>query len=185
VTAHDPNEACRVVIVGMMGSGKTTVGKLLAEATGWARYDNDQLLDSLYGMTPKQLVEARGKTQMREAEDAALAVGLKADPPFILDAAAGTVLSAASLEALRGPIVIWLKASPETLLNRAVGGAHRPWLDGGEGWIRAAAAERQALYASVADIEVETDDRSPALVVQEILSRLRGLCPALKRQVGQ
>jgi len=173
------------VIIGMMGSGKTTVGKLLAEATGWPRYDNDQLLDSLYGMTPKQLLEARGEQHMREAEDATLAFGLKAEPPFILDAAAGTILSEASREALRSPIVVWLRASPETLLRRAVGGAHKPWLAGGAEWIRAAAAERHALYASVADIEVETDDRSPTLVVEEILSQLRELCPALKREVGQ
>ena len=60
----DPDEVargCRVVLVGMMGSGKSTVGRLLAQRTGWPRYDNDALLQELYGMTAKEIVEARGE----------------------------------------------------------------------------------------------------------------------------
>lgn len=172
------DEPCRVVIIGMMGSGKTTIGRLLSKATGWPRFDNDQLLHQLFGMTPKELLEARGEAYMREAEDAALALGLKADPPFIVDAAAGTIMSQTSRALLMSPIVIWLTASPELLFRRAVGGAHRPWLDGGENWIRDTARERHTLYASVADIVMDTDGRSPTNLAAELLTQLREFCHA-------
>ena len=178
--SEPPDRPCRVVLVGMMGSGKTTVGRLLAEATGWPRFDNDRLLDQIYGMTAKQILEVRGEEEMRAAEDAALAQGISAEAPSIVDAAAGTILSPTSRELLREPIVVWLRASPSTLFSRAVGAAHRPWLEGGEEWVRTAAAEREPLYSSVADIVIDTDDVSPARAARELLSRLSSLCPELR-----
>lgn len=175
-------DPCRVVLVGMMGSGKTTIGKLLAQATGWQRHDNDQLLDELHGKTPKQLLDERGEQYMREAEDAALAHGLKAEAPSIVDAAAGTILSQTSRDSLLGPTVVWLRASPETLFQRAAGAAHRPWLHDGAEWFRATVRDRDALYASVADVVVDTDDRSPADVVEEILAKLSEICPGLQEK---
>lgn len=162
-----------------MGSGKTTVGRLLADATRWPRYDNDQLLDQLYGMTARQIIDARGEQEMRDAENAALALGLTVEAPCIIDAAAGTIMSEPSRQALREPIVIWLRAAPETLFRRAMGAAHRPFLDGGEEWVRATAAKRSPLYASVADIVVEVDDRPPAEIAAEALTGLRRLCSGL------
>jgi len=182
VTDGNLEDVCRIVIVGMMGSGKTTIGKLLAKATGWPRYDNDLLLDQLYGMTPRQILEARGERALREAEDAALAHGLQAAPPAIVDAAAGAITSEASRDLLSTPIVVWLRASPETLARRAAGAAHRPWLQGGEEWFRTTALDRHELYASVADVQVDTDDRSPAEVAGEILDRLREICPGLQEE---
>ena len=178
--SEPPGRPCRVVLVGMMGSGKTTVGSLLAEATGWPRFDNDQLLDQLYGMTAKQILEARGEEEMRAAEDAALALGVSAAAPCIVDAAAGTILSSSSRDLMREPIVVWLRASPLTLFSRAVGAAHRPWLEGGEEWVRTAAAEREPLYRSVADIVLDTDDLSPSRAARELLSRLSSICPELR-----
>jgi shikimate kinase len=117
------------VLIGMMGSGKSTVGKLLAEKTGWPRYDNDALLLDLFGVTAKQIVEARREEQKREAEYAALAYGLSQPAPCILDAAGGTITSEASRTALAAAIVVWLHASPEALYQRAIGGAHRPFIE--------------------------------------------------------
>jgi shikimate kinase len=169
---------CRVVLVGMMGSGKTTVGRLLAAQTGWPRYDNDELLFELYGMTPKQILEARGEDALRAAEDAALAYGLERPAPCIIDAAAGTILSAGSRAALTDPVVVWLRASPATLFGRALGATHRPWLDGGEQWMRETDTERSPLYASVADVSVVTDDRTPNDIADEALAEINELCRA-------
>lgn len=171
-------QPCRVVLVGMMGSGKTTVGWLLAEATGWPRYDNDTLLDELYGMTAKQLLEARGEDGLRDAEGVALVRALEAEPPCLIDAAAGTILSESTRRALLTPLVVWLRARPEALFRRAFGGDHRPWLEKGVGWLQAAESERRPLYASVADVVVDTDDRSPTDIADEVLAQLRVLCPA-------
>jgi shikimate kinase len=160
----------------MMGSGKTTVGRLLAAKTGWPRYDNDELLVALYGQTSKQLVETSGEDAMRTAEDAALARGLAQTGPCIIEAAGGTILSASSREGLVDAIVVWLRASPETLYQRAIGAAHRPWLDGGEEWVRVADAERRPLYASVADVVIDTDGRAPGEVAQDAFRRINELC---------
>jgi shikimate kinase len=162
----------------MMGSGKTTVGRLLAERTGWPRYDNDELLAALYGMTPRQILEQRGESEMRAAEDAALVYGLSQPGPAIIDAAAGTILSPESRAALADALVVWLHASPTTLFRRALGAAHRPWLEGGEQWMREADAERRPLYAAVADIDVDTERITPYEVADEVLPRLKELCRA-------
>jgi shikimate kinase len=163
----------------MMGSGKSTIGELLAARTGWPRYDNDSLLMELFGMTAREIVASRGEQAKRDAEDAALALGLSKPAPFILDAAGGTITSEASRAALRGAVVVWLHAPPETLYQRAVGGAHRPFLEGGEEWMRRTDAERRPLYASVADIEVDTSQRQPADIADGLLFRLMDICPEL------
>lgn len=150
---------CRVLLVGMMGSGKSTIGRLLAEATGWAHADNDELVLRATGMTPRRLLGERGEAAMRHAESEALRVGLRQPPPAIVGVAAGVILDPADREALRdGGIVVWLRADADALAARAAGSDHRPWLDGDAyAWMTAALAEREPLYASVADHAVDTD----------------------------
>jgi shikimate kinase len=167
------------VLIGMMGSGKSTVGRLLAKRTGWPLYDNDALLMDLYGITAKQIVETQGEEAKRDAENAALAFGLAKPAPCIVDAAGGTITSEESREALRGAIVVWLHAPPETLYRRAVGGAHRPFLEDGEEWVRRTDEERRPLYASVADIAIDTSARVPADIADGLLLRLWDFCPEL------
>jgi shikimate kinase len=165
-----------VVLVGMMGSGKTTVGRLLARQTGWPLHDNDELVLRLFDTTPRQILASGGEARLRAAESEALAMGLEAPPPCIVGAAAGTILDDANRRGLRSAgIVVWLRATPATVERRATGGKHRPWLDtGGESWIRDAVAERNPLYASVADATVDADGRGVAKVAAEILEHLRG-----------
>ena len=164
----------------MMGSGKTTVGRLVAAKTGWPRFDNDQILIELHGMNARELLEARGEDALRAAEDAALAHALKQPAPAVIDAAAGTILSAESRAALREPIVVWLRATAETLFRRAAGAQHRPWLAKGEEWMRAAHEARGPLYASIADAVIDTDGRAPDDVATEVLDRITERCPGVQ-----
>jgi shikimate kinase len=166
-----------VVLVGMMGSGKTTVGGLLARRTGWPLHDNDELVVRLFDATPRQILASGGEAKLRSAESEALAMGLEAPAPCVVGAAAGTILDEANRRQLRGAgIVVWLRATPATVGERAMGAEHRPWLDtGGESWIRDAVNERNPLYASVADLTVDADGRTPAKVAAEILAHLRGV----------
>jgi shikimate kinase len=160
VTVDGP---CRVLLVGMMGSGKSTIGRLLADATGWPYVDNDELVLRAHGATPRTLLAERGEAAMRGAESDALASGVAVPAPAIVGVAAGVILDADNRETLRnGGIVVWLRAGAEGLAARAAGAEHRPWLDADpRAWMTAALLEREPLYASVADHVVDTDTAPP------------------------
>ena len=164
---------CRVLLVGMMGSGKSTIGRLLADATGWPYVDNDEFVLRAHGATPRTLLAERGEAAMRGAESEALASGIALPPPAIIGVAAGVILDADDRETLRGGgIVVWLRASADDLAVRAAGAEHRPWLDADPGaWMTAALLEREPLYASVADHVVDTDTAAP----EETVARLAEL----------
>src|SRR3989337_187365 len=92
--------ACRVFLIGMMGSGKTTIGRLLAEATSWPDVDNDELVRRGNGRTSREILAAEGEPMLRQAEASALALGVELPPPVIVGVAAGTILDAANRERL-------------------------------------------------------------------------------------
>lgn len=143
--------------MGMMGSGKTSVGGALAQRTGWQYLDNDKLLERASGRTARELAE-RGEDALRRAERQALVEGLSVAPPVIVAAAAGIVLDPSIGEVLGDAFVVWLRASPATLASRATGGEHRPWLDGdARSWLERADAARGPAYGALASMEVRTD----------------------------
>ena len=148
----------------MMGSGKSTIGRLMADATRWPYADNDDLLVRDHGATSRRILAERGEAAMRRAESDALAAGLRMPAPAIVGVAAGVILDGAERDALRdGGIVVWLRAGADQLAARAAGAEHRPWLDGDAvAWMSAALLERDPLYASVADRVVDTETSPPA-----------------------
>jgi shikimate kinase len=165
--------------MGLMGSGKTTLGHLLSTRTGWRYFDNDELLVEAFGGDPRELLARRGDEQMHADEAQALKLGLSRDAPCFIGAAAATILDADSRKRLRsGAVVVWLRAEPAILVGRAVGAAHRPFLaDDPLAWLTAAAKVRDPLYAAAADVTVDVDERSPAQLADEIVSKLMGLPP--------
>jgi len=158
----------------MMGSGKSTIGQLLSEATGWPYLDNDELVRESHAATAREVLAERGEAQMRAAESDALALGLQTPAPAVIGIAGGTILEPSNRERLSaGGIVVWLRADVAALESRAIGADHRPWLDSGAGsWIRAAVAERDPLYASVADIVIDTGAAPAEESAAEALARL-------------
>ena len=165
--------APRLLLVGMMGSGKSSVGRALAELTGMPFIDNDVLVERATGRTARQLAED-GEMALRRAESAALRAGLDVEPPAIIGVAGGAVLDPADRERLGdGGFVVWLRAPADVLAARAAGAEHRPWLDGDtEGWFRRTVAERDPLYAEVSDVEVDTGSATPAEAAEAIAAAL-------------
>jgi shikimate kinase len=165
--------ACRVVLLGMMGSGKTTLGRLLSRRTGWPYHDNDLLLAEATGQTARKLA-ASGTAALREAEASALRHALMLPPPVIVSVAAGVVTDQALRMLLRrAGIVVWLRAPAEVLAERAVMGTHRPWLEAdAAAWIAATIAEREALYGEVADVAIDTAEQPPAETAERVLTQL-------------
>ena len=158
----------------MMGAGKTTIGRELATLTGWPYYDNDELLEHATGVTARDLLATRGEGELRAAEAAALELGVSQPAPCIVAVAAGTIEDPRLRGLLkREATVIWLRADPHTLSNRASGAAPRPWLSGAaEQWLTETAGRRAGLYADTANLSVETDAMSPGETAALIAERL-------------
>ncbi len=176
----------RVLLVGMMGAGKTTVGKLLARRLGWRYVDSDEEVEAATGRTVKELFEAGGEKAFRPLESEALAAALDDDRPAVVSVAGGAVLDPANRQLLRrAGTVVWLRARPETLLERvradtsaaqALPGVadHRPLLDRDPaGTIVRLERERRPIYEEVADVAVDVDEIGPEAVAEQVLERVR------------
>lgn len=160
--------------MGMMGSGKSTIGRLLAARKGWPFLDNDVLVERATGSSARDLLATHGEIELRAAEAAALELGVSRPAPCIVAVAAGTIEDPRLRGLLkREATVVWLRAAPHTLSNRASGAAPRPWLSGAaEQWLTETADRRAGLYAEIANLIVETDAMSPGETAALIAERL-------------
>jgi shikimate kinase len=163
-----------VLLVGLMGSGKTTIGHLLADRTGWPYHDNDELVSLAYGQNARQLLATAGEGVLRQAEAEALVAAVELPAPCICGVAAGTVIEPRNRQLMRdGGVVVWLTADPAVLAHRAVGAEHRPWLEEeAEAWLREVADEREALYREVASLTVNSDDLNEQQVADRVMDFL-------------
>jgi shikimate kinase len=166
--------ADKVVLVGMMGTGKTSVGRRVAAALGWRFVDSDEQIEARTGRTVREIFEADGEAAFRVLERDALAAALADPAPAVVAAAGGVVLDPANRDLLRDAgKVIWLTAEPEVLVSRVDTGDHRPLLAGDPlGTLRRLAAERQTLYRDVADEVVPVDEIDADAVAELIVSEL-------------
>jgi shikimate kinase len=158
------------VIVGLMGAGKTTVGRALAEARGVPFFDNDALLEAHHGRTAARLATDIGVPGLHAAEaDVALAA-LHKEQPSVVALAASTADDRRVLDALRGSDVVWLRAEPSTLRARTAGRqGHRPSAQVLGETVEQQSARRADALASVARVIVDVDGRTPGDVVAAIM----------------
>lgn len=161
-----------VVLIGMMGAGKSTIGRALAERMRRTLLDTDQMVESRAGRSVRRIFADDGEAVFRAMETAALGEALAASPPVVVAAAGGVVLAEANRSALAasGAKVVWLCASPALLARRTARGGHRPLLDGDRlGTLQRMYVEREPLYRAVADVIVSVDHRSVGDVVEALL----------------
>lgn len=166
-----------VVLVGLMGSGKTTVGTLLAERLGRPLVDTDAAVETATGRTVREIWLDDGEPAYRVLENGVVVDALASPVPSVIAAAGGVVLSPDNRRALAEAValVVWLSADPAVLVGRALTGDHRPLLDDDPvGTLRRMADDRHDLYAEVADAVIRVDDRGPTEVVAEIVALLDG-----------
>lgn len=161
----------RIVLVGMMGSGKSTVGRLLADRLGWAYRDSDADVESTTGRTVPEIFASDGEAAFRRAEAEVLADACALQTPVVVSAAGGSVLASDNRRLLAGSgTVVWLRARPETNARRVGDGAGRPLLgDDPAGAMTRLLTERAPFYDEVADLVVDVDDLSPEEAVARIL----------------
>lgn len=160
----------RIVLIGMMGAGKTTIGNAISAATGWPYLDNDGIVEQMVGMPTRDLLEQRGEAAMRAAEFAAADHVLATPPPVVAGAAAGVVLDDEVCSRLHaGAFVVYLRATVETLEAR-VAGTYRPWLGDDPGaTMRKLYEGREARYAKLAHLIVDVDNGVPDDVARQII----------------
>ncbi len=164
--------AGHLVLVGMMGSGKTTVGTRLADRLGWPFIDSDAAVEARTGRTVREIFEAEGEAAYRGLESEVLTDALAREKPAVIAAAGGAVLDPTNRVRIRaGGLVVWLRADPAVLAGRVAGADHRPLLaDDPAGVLARLAEARRALYGEVADVVVEVGGRSIDEVVDEVLA---------------
>lgn len=166
-----------VVLVGMMGVGKTTIGTAVAERLGRRFVDSDQLVEARTGRTVREIFEADGEPAYRVLETEALVEALADPDPLVIAAAGGAVLRPENRAALErsGAFVVWLRADPAVLAARVHVGDHRPLLgDDPAAALRRLLPERADRYAQVADATVETGGVPAAAVVEQVLDLVSG-----------
>lgn len=161
-----------VVLVGLMGSGKSTVGRILADRLQRPLLDTDALIEQRAGRTVREIFASDGEVAFRDLEAAVLVEALAGDEPAVVSTGGGVVLrpeNRAALGAARARVV-WLCAEPSTLLERIRHAGNRPLLDHDpEATLLRMAEERAPLYREVADLVVRVDDRSVHEVVEAVL----------------
>ena len=166
-----------VVLIGFMGTGKTSVGRLLAARLGCAFHDLDKKIEAQCGMTIPVMFEQHGESYFRAREKEAVrdAAGRT---NLVIATGGGTVKDAENVAMLReSGIFVALTADVDTILQRTAARGTRPVLDNADEGDRRAAVvqlldERRSLYDG-ADITVDTSGRAPLEVAEHILQALR------------
>jgi shikimate kinase len=162
------------VLIGMMGAGKTTLGRRLARRLSRPFIDSDQQIEMQTGRTVREIFESDGEAAFRALETEALADALSTPSPSVVAAAGGTVLRDVNRDRMREHgTVIWLRADPSELAERVRNGTHRPLLaEDPAATLHRLDAERGDLYRDVADHIVETSGRAPDDIVDELCALL-------------
>jgi len=164
-----------IVLVGLMGVGKSTVGRALAESIGYRFIDNDAGIEAEYDATGAELAEQLGVDGLHRLEAAQLANALDSfgAEPVVIAAAASVIEDEASRRLLASHPVVWLDAPSVYLADRLHGGDHRRSLGPDPGVALAKQSDdRRERFKAVADATVAVEGRSIQSIVEEIVHRL-------------
>ena len=166
--------AARILLVGMMGSGKTTVGRALARRTGWPFHDNDELVRELTGRESATIHRDDGEAALHAAEMAAVRTAIDRPGGAIIAVAGSVVDSAAGRATLAaGGHVVWLRADADVLLRRVGTGTGRRAEALDRAWVAERLAVRASAYAAVADQVIDVEGKRPDAIAAAILDALR------------
>jgi shikimate kinase len=165
-----------VFLVGPMGAGKTTIGRLLAEELGKQFYDSDQVIEERAGADISWIFDVEGESGFRLRERAAIE-DLCGMDNIVLATGGGAVMAEENRRHLRSRgFVVYLKATIAQQVERTKRDQKRPLLknaDDPKAKLAALMEMRDPLYAEVADLTVMTSRRSPRAVCNEILQQIR------------
>ena len=162
-----------IVLVGMMGAGKTTLGRRVAQALDFPFADVDVEIEKAAGLTINEIFAKYGEPHFRDGERRVLS-RLLGDGPQVLATGGGAFMNAETRAAIaRSAVSVWIAADPDVLWARVRTKATRPLLQTAdpEGTLRRLVAERYPVYAA-ADLTVNSRDVSKDVMAEEILAAL-------------
>ena len=161
----------RVILIGFMGSGKSTVGRLLAARLGWEFLDTDELVEARTGTAVTRIFRDQGERAFREQETEALA-SLEGKPRLVIATGGGAPAQPRNRAFFSSPAAVFhLRVSLEAVRERTRGDAGRPLLSLSPSALLALYASRQPIYDAMGT-SVETDGRTPEEVAKEIAALL-------------
>lgn len=164
----------RVLLIGMMAAGKSSVGRALAARTGWPYLDNDELVLRATGHSTPEVLATADEPTLRQVETAALDEALSAEPPLVACAAGGVITDPEARQRLTdAAFVVYLRAPLEVLVERAARGDVRPWLGEDSPAAFARLYEgREPLYCEAADLILDVVGSTPDELADRIVAAL-------------
>ena len=160
-----------------MGSGKTTVGKRIAQELGYAFVDSDDVVASTARKSVREIFAQDGEAVFRQCESEAIkSVLADRQSSVVLATGGGAVISSdnRSLISEQASTVVWLDASVEDLVVRTKSGATRPLLDGDAATtLQSLSSQRSAWYDEVATVRIDTRGKSVAKVCSAVVEAIR------------
>lgn len=167
--------APRAVLIGTMGAGKTTVGQLVADALGLGFADTDTVIEQRIGKTVQEMFIDDGEQAFRELERSVVAEYL-AGHDGVLSLGGGAVLNPATQALLAPHRVVFLRVGLAQAVKRVGLGVGRPLLLGNvRARVKLLLDERTPIYEGLARFAVDTDERDPRAVADEIVTALAAL----------
>jgi shikimate kinase len=174
------NAAKSIVLIGMMGAGKSSVGRWLERRTGLARMDVDEVVATKFGASIPEIFAKYGEEKFRDAETEVLR-GLAPDRPAIIVTGGGIVLRKENVDLLKQlGMVVWLDADEKRLFERASRRSERPLLhaENPHQKFSELLRKRQPLYKSAAIVRIDTSTLTHDEVAETILGKLERLIAA-------
>jgi shikimate kinase len=164
-----------IVLIGYRGTGKSVVGRILADRLDMAYVGMDANIVKRAGMPIPQIVEKFGWPRFRDIETEE-ALDLSGKDHLIIDTGGGVIERPENIPALKeNGAVFWLKASVDTIVRRIQGGDQRPALTEGKTFTEEVAEvleDRLPKYRDAAQYDIDTDDLTPEQVAEKIISLL-------------
>ena len=165
----------RIVLIGLMGSGKTTVGRALASRLNLVFRDSDEAVEKTAKTSVREIFENQGEEIFRKLESQALIDLCDARSSIVLAVAGGAIIAQSNRDLLQknAQCIVWLDAPTPTLISRTGRGKHRPLLDGDPvGSLNKMRLDREPLYQQLATHHLVTQ----SLTIDEVVERIISLC---------
>lgn len=165
-----------VVLIGFMGSGKSTMGIRLSYRLQYILEDTDKLIETKAGMTISEIFAREGEEAFRQMETQLLQQLVEKKGRRVYSVGGGTPVRAVNRPLLKKlGTVVYLRTRPETVYERLKNDTTRPLLQGEDplGKIRSLMAERESAYAETADVILDVDEMTTDQVVESIMGNIR------------